>query len=134
MKPQEIETLSFRIIDSEAADAKQRFTEDQWTVVRRMIHTSADFEYLESVRFHAEAMDAGIDAIRRGTPIVTDTRMAATGIRKSDLERFGGAVTCYIDDMRVRRKTTVRCTPWAMPPRRCCGWWSLCGRESHARR
>lgn len=103
MKPQEIETLSFRIIDSEAADAKQRFTEDQWTVVRRMIHTSADFEYLESVRFHAEAMDAGIDAIRRGTPIVTDTRMAATGIRKSDLERFGGAVTCYIDDMRVRR-------------------------------
>lgn len=103
MKPQEIEALSFRIIDSEVGDAMQRFTHEQWAVVRRMIHTSADFDYLESVRFHPRAVDAAIDALRGGAAIVTDTRMAATGIRKSDLSRLGGVVTCYIDDPRVRK-------------------------------
>jgi len=103
MKPREIEALSFRIIDAEAGEARRHFTEEQWSVVRRMIHTSADFEYLESVRIHRRALEAGIEAIGRGGTIVTDTRMAATGIRKSDLERLGGRVACYIDDPRVRQ-------------------------------
>lgn len=102
MKPQEIEALSFNIIDAEAGDAKQRFTPEQWVVVRRMIHTSADFDYLESTRFCNGAVAAGVAAIRTGAGIITDTRMAATGIRKSDLQRFGGSLTCYIDDPRVR--------------------------------
>lgn len=103
MKPQEIEALSFRIIDAEAGDARRRFTAEQWAVVRRMIHTSADFEYLESIRFHDQAVHAGIQALRSGTPVITDTRMAATGIRASDLQRLGGRVDCYIDDPRVRQ-------------------------------
>ena len=99
MKPAEIEALSFRIIDQEAGD--HGFPEDQWTVVRRMIHTSADFEYLTTVRFHAEAVRAGVAAITTGRNIVTDTNMARVGIRKSAILRFGGSLECLIDDPTV---------------------------------
>ena len=99
MKPAEIEALSFRIIDQEAGD--HGFPEDQWTVVRRMIHTSADFEYLTTVRFHAEAVRAGVTAITTGRNIVTDTNMARVGVRKSAILRFGGSLECLIDDPTV---------------------------------
>lgn len=99
MKPAEIEALSFRIIDQEAGD--HGFPEDQWTIVRRMIHTSADFEYLTTVRFHAEAVGAGIAAITAGRNIVTDTNMARAGIRKSAIMRFGGSLECLMDDPTV---------------------------------
>jgi precorrin-8X/cobalt-precorrin-8 methylmutase len=96
MKPGDIEALSFRIIDAEAGD--HGFCERRWQIVRRMIHTSADFEYLQTVRFHPGAIDAGLAAIRAGADIVTDTRMALAGIRKTDLARHGGRVHCLIDD------------------------------------
>ena len=64
MKPEEIETTSFAIIDREAGD--HNFNKPHWSVVRRMIHTSADFEYMENVRFHPDAVAAGIEAIRAG--------------------------------------------------------------------
>ena len=99
MKPAEIEALSFRIIDQEAGN--HGFPEDQWTIVRRMIHTRADFEYLTSVRFHAEAVRAGVAAITTGRNIVTDTNMARAGIRKSAILRFGGSRECLIDDPTV---------------------------------
>jgi precorrin-8X/cobalt-precorrin-8 methylmutase len=69
-----------------------------------MIHTSADFNYLQSVRFHPEAVEAGIAAIRSGCAIVTDTHMARAGIRKTDLKRFGASATCYIGDPGVRQR------------------------------
>ena len=100
MRPEEIETLSFQIIEDEAG--AHGFPPDQWPIVRRMVHTSADFEYIDSVRFHPEAIARGIEAIRRGKTIVTDTNMAKAGIRKSDLERFGVSVNCYITDPVVR--------------------------------
>ena len=84
MKPEEIENLSFKIIEDEAG--VHGFPPDQWSIVRRMIHTSADFEYIESVRFHPEAIERGIEAIRQGKALVTDTNMAKAGIRKTDLE------------------------------------------------
>lgn len=95
MKPDEIETLSFRIIDEEAGS--HGFSDDQWPVVRRMIHASADFEYKHSVRFHPDAVAAGIAAIRVGKSIITDTNMARVGIRQRDLEPFGVTVKCYMD-------------------------------------
>ena len=64
MKPEQIENLSFQIIDQEAGG--HSFTADQWAVVRRMIHTSADFEYKEMIRFHPGAITAGIESIRAG--------------------------------------------------------------------
>jgi precorrin-8X/cobalt-precorrin-8 methylmutase len=101
MKPDEIEKLSFQIIDQEVGS--HDFTSEQWAIVRRMIHTSADFEYKDTVRFHKDAIKAGLDAIRKGRKIVTDTNMARVGIRKNELAQFGASVTCYMNDPQVRR-------------------------------
>jgi len=101
MKPEEIEALSFKIIADEAGS--HRLPPDRWAIVRRMIHTSADFEYLESIRFHPDAITRGLDAIRSGKTVVTDTNMARAGIRKADLQRFGVSVKCYISDPEVRK-------------------------------
>ena len=99
MKPGEIERLSFEIIDDEAGD--HGFLPEQWQVVRRMIHTSADFEWKEMIRIHPEAIARGVAAIRQGCTIVTDTNMARVGIRNRDLDRFGGTVCCYMTDVKV---------------------------------
>ncbi len=101
MKPDEIETLSFKIIDEEAGN--HTFPSDKWSVVRRMIHTSADFEYIKSVRFHPDAISCGINALRNGKKIITDTNMAKAGIRKSDLERFGTQIKCFMTDPEIGR-------------------------------
>ena len=99
MKPVEIEALSFKIIDREAG--AHGFSSVQWAVVRRMIHTSADFEYKESVRIHPDAVTAGMTAIRNGKSIITDTNMARVGIRQRDLNPFGATVKCYMNDSAV---------------------------------
>ena len=96
MKPQEIERQSFAIIDKEAGS--HGFSPDQWPIVRRMIHTSADFEYITSIRIHPNAIAAGKNAIRQGRMIFTDTNMLRTGIRKKDLEGFGGQAQCFMAD------------------------------------
>lgn len=101
MKPHEIEQQSFAIIDAEAGP--HEFPPDQWPIVRRMIHTSADFEYMTSVRFHPRAVAAGIGAIRKGGAIYTDTNMARTGIRARDLEGFGVQVQCLMASERIAR-------------------------------
>jgi precorrin-8X/cobalt-precorrin-8 methylmutase len=101
MKPHEIERQSFAIIDAEAGP--HEFPPEQWSIVRRMIHTSADFEYMTSVRFHPRAVAAGIGAIRKGGAIYTDTNMARTGIRARDLEGFGVQVQCLMASERIAR-------------------------------
>jgi precorrin-8X/cobalt-precorrin-8 methylmutase len=99
MKPDEIEALSFKFIDREAGS--HGFSSEQWDVVRRMIHTSADFEYKRTVRFHPDAVAAGMTAIRSGKSIVTDTHMARAGIRQSDLNPLGATLKCYMSDTAV---------------------------------
>jgi precorrin-8X/cobalt-precorrin-8 methylmutase len=102
MKPEDIERMSFDIIEKEAGD--HGFSKKTWPIVRRMIHTSADFEYIESVRFHPDAVDAGVKAIRAGKNIVTDTTMALSGVRKKSIENFGGRVICYMADPHIGKK------------------------------
>lgn len=99
MKPEEIERLSFEMIDEEAGP--HGFSQKEWTIVRRMIHTSADFEFVQSVRIHPEAVQRGITAIRQGKAIVTDTLMAKVGIRARDLKQFGASVQCFITAPQV---------------------------------
>lgn len=101
MRPEEIEILSFQIIDSEAG--KHDFSAEQWAIVRRMIHTSADFEYMKTVRFHPKAISAGIAAICSGKAIITDTQMALAGIRKTDAARFGVKLHCLMNDPSVKQ-------------------------------
>ncbi len=100
MKPEEIETASFAIIDREAGP--HGFPDDAWQIVRRVIHTSADFDYLKTIRIHPRAITAGTAAIRGGRALFTDTRMALSGIRRPLLERFGVPAACDIDAAAVR--------------------------------
>lgn len=102
MEPAEIESESFKIIDREAG--KHGFSEKEWSIVRRMIHTSADFEYMNTIRFHSDAITAGLNAISEGKTIITDTMMAMSGISRKNLESFGSKIKCFINDPSVNAK------------------------------
>ena len=102
MKPEDIESTSFNIIDAEVGN--HDFDEPQWSIVRRMIHTTADFEFKDMVRIHPQAIAAGIQAIRSGKMIITDTNMARVGIRTKELAQFGVTVKCYMNDPRIHEK------------------------------
>jgi precorrin-8X/cobalt-precorrin-8 methylmutase len=112
MKPQQIEDLSFKIIEEEAGD--HGFDHEKWPVVRRMIHTSADFEYIRTVRFSPDAVQTGVKAIQSGCRIFTDTNMARVGIRKKEIASFGGRVDCLITDDAVARKAEADGTTRAL--------------------
>ena len=99
MKPKEIESLSFKIIEEESGD--HGFSPSEWPIVQRIIHTSADFEYMKTIRFHPKAIESGVSAIRQGKTLITDTHMARAGIRKKEIHQFGGSVICLIDDETV---------------------------------
>lgn len=98
--PDEIEAESFRIIDSEVPELRF-FEGEKWQIVRRMIHTTADFELLDLVRFHEKAVESGVRALKNGATIVTDTEMAKRGIPARRLEPLGGTVRCLMNDERV---------------------------------
>ena len=97
--PAEIEPLSFKIIEEEAGEHGLR--SEEWAVVRRIIHTTADFDFIGQTRFHPQAVAAGITAIKNGADIVTDTRMAQAGITRRHLAAFGSEVHCFINDPEV---------------------------------
>ncbi len=99
MQPQQIESESLAIIDAEAGP--HIYSPRQWSVVRRMIHTTADFDYLHDARFSPSAVAAGVAAIRTGAMLFTDTEMARAGIRTRALKRFGGRVICHIAAPRI---------------------------------
>ncbi len=94
--PLEIEAESFRIIESEIGTTS--FDPEQFAVVRRCIHATGDFSFAENMRFSLGAVEAGLAAIRAGGNILVDVNMAAAGISKGLLEKFGGRVICRIAD------------------------------------
>jgi len=100
IKPEEIEAESFRIIDSEVPEPRL-FDGGKWEIVRRMIHTTADFEMIDLVRFHEKALESGIAALKKGATIVTDTEMAKRGIPVRRIEPLGCEVRCLMNDSRV---------------------------------
>lgn len=110
VQPQEIESASFEMITEELGE--HTFTEDQYPIVQRVIHASADFELGRSMVFHPDAIEAGIKAIREGRKVVADVQMVQVGISKPRLEKFGGSVHVYISDKDVmeeaKRLNTTR--------------------------
>ncbi|NTZ20631.1 precorrin-8X methylmutase [Paenibacillus sp. JMULE4] len=110
VQPQEIEEKSFAMITEELGE--HSFTEEQYKVVQRVIHASADFELGRSLVFHPDAIRAGIDAIRSGKPIVADVQMVQVGISKPRIQKYGGDVRVYISDPDVmeeaKRLNTTR--------------------------
>lgn len=99
MKPEEIESESFRIIDAEAG--AHDWEEAEWQIVRRAVHTSADFEYVRSMVMSEGIVPKAVAAIQAGYGIVTDTNMALSGIGKGRLTPFGCAVSCHVADADV---------------------------------
>jgi precorrin-8X/cobalt-precorrin-8 methylmutase len=99
MKPEEIESGSFRIIDDEVGE--HGWAEAEWQVVRRAIHTSADFEYVHSMIISEGSIEMAIATLRSGAGIVTDTNMALSGISKARLAPFGCSVSCHVADADV---------------------------------
>jgi precorrin-8X/cobalt-precorrin-8 methylmutase len=92
--PQEIEAESFRIIERELGPTE--FSPQEFAVVRRAIHATGDFSFAENLRFHPQAVTAGLAAIRAGKNILVDVNMAASGISSALLSRFGGRVICRV--------------------------------------
>jgi precorrin-8X/cobalt-precorrin-8 methylmutase len=95
-QPDEIQSESFRIIDAEIGP--HRFPPEQWQVVRRVIHSTADFEYAELLRFHPQAFSAAEEAIRRSEDILTDVQMVRMGIQPLAERRHGLRVRCHLGD------------------------------------
>lgn len=104
--PAEIEQRSMEIIASEMGPVD--FTQEQMPVVKRCIHTSADFDYAKNLRFTPGAVAAGLAAIRSGCTIVTDTQMARAGINKKVLGKFGGQAVCFMSDEDVAAEARER--------------------------
>ena len=98
--PERIEARSFEIIDAEVPEPRP-FSGVAWSIVRRMIHTTADFELLDLARFHPDAVASGLAALARGCTIVTDTEMARMGIPVRRMEPLGCEVRCLMNDPRV---------------------------------
>ena len=106
IKPMDIENRSFAII-TELLGATQPAPETA-PVVKRVIHTTADFEYRENLVFSEHAVQKGIEALRQGCHIVTDTHMAMAGINKTVLGRLGGEVHCFMSDPDVAEEAKSR--------------------------
>lgn len=99
VRPMDIEKRSFEIISEELGDTPlEPGTE---LIVKRCIHTSADFDYAENLCFSKDAAEQAMKAIREGACIVTDTQMAKAGINKRALARYGGEVYCFMSDEDV---------------------------------
>ena len=112
VKPMDIEKRSFEIITSELGDVQ--LVPGTELIVKRCIHTSADFDYAQNLKFSEGAVQHALDAIKNGACIVTDTQMAKAGINKKALARYGGEVYCFMSDEDVaqnaKKNGTTRAT------------------------
>lgn len=106
MKPQDIEKLSFQIITKELGE--REFIPETVPVIKRVIHTTADFDYADNLCFSSGAVTKGIKALGKGAHIVTDTHMAFSGINKSILNQLGAEAHCFISDDDVAEMASER--------------------------
>lgn len=101
VKPADIEKRSFEIITEILGEKKLDPKNEK--IIKRAIHTSADFEYADNLFFSKNVAELLIGAIKNGADIVTDTQMAKAGINKAALAKFGGEVHCFMADEDVAR-------------------------------
>lgn len=97
--PSDIEKRSFEIITNELNG--RVFPPEQESIIKRVIHTTADFEYADTMTFSKDAVWRGLEALKNGACIITDTNMVKSGIHKKTLERFGGEAICFISEEEI---------------------------------
>lgn len=108
--PEEIEKRSFEIISAELARRGIILPEEEAMVTKRVIHTSADFEYASTLNFSEGAVDIAKNMILNGADIVTDTNMVLAGINKKMLAKFGGSAHCFMADEDVAQMAKAQKT------------------------
>ena len=108
IKPMEIEKRSFEIISELLAGEGVTLDPESELVVKRVIHTTADFDYVNNLVFSEGAVRLGIEALKSGCDIVTDTQMAKSGINKASLAKLCGEVHCFMSDEDVAAEAKAR--------------------------
>jgi precorrin-8X/cobalt-precorrin-8 methylmutase len=106
--PTEIEKRSFEIIAQELGD--KVLDNEKAPIIMRVIHTTADFEYADTLTFTDNAVSEALEAIKRGACIVTDTQMGKAGINKNALAKCGGEVFCFMSDEDVAQSAKTNGT------------------------
>ena len=108
LRPMDIEKRSFEIISGILAEEGVVLDPENEPVIKRVIHTTADFEYVNNLVFSENAVKIGIEALKSGCDIVTDTQMAKAGISKAALSKLGGEVRCFMSDDDVAAEAKAR--------------------------
>ena len=102
--PADIEKTSFSIIARELAQKEISLPEELAPIIMRVIHTTADFEYAQTLKFSPNVVEIIKNAVLNGADIVTDTNMALAGINKKTLAKFGGEAHCFMADEDVAKQ------------------------------
>lgn len=105
VRPADIEKRSFALIEEELGD--RHLPDTIAPIVKRCIHTSADFDYADNLVFSDGAVERALDALKRGANIITDTQMARAGINKKKLAAYGGEVYCFMSDEDVAERAAA---------------------------
>lgn len=106
MQPNQIEQQSFQIILEELG--QHSFSPLELSIVQRVIHATADFDFAQTLIFSEQAIDRGVAAIQSGCPVVCDVQMIVAGINAKRLERFGGRLICKINSPEVIEEASRR--------------------------
>ena len=110
--PKEIEKRSFEIITEKLAG--RQFNPQNINVIKRVIHTTADFDYADNLVFSDNSVSIAIETLKGGARIVTDTQMAKAGINKKSLEKLGCSAHCFIDSQEVAETAEAKGVTRAM--------------------
>ena len=108
VKPADIEKRSFEIITKELSDQGVCLKGNEAAVILRCIHTTADFEYADTLAFSADAVGTFARLIRLGANVVTDTHMALSGLNRRELTKYGCRAYCFMADEDVREEAAAR--------------------------
>lgn len=105
MLPEQIEEKSFQLIEERVPS--HSFNREEWTIVRRMIHATVDFDLVHDTTFHPDAITKGIDALRKGAPVITDTKMVKAGINLKRLRKYKTKILCAISHPDVIKEARL---------------------------
>lgn len=103
--PTDIEKRSMEIIAEELGEVK--LDEEKLSIIKRVIHTSADFDYVRTLHFSEDAVQKALEALKNGATIVTDTNMARAGINKAGMDKLGCKAVCYMSDADVASQAKI---------------------------
>ena len=103
--PTDIEKRSMEIIAEELGEVK--LDEEKLSIIKRVIHTSADFDYVRTLHFSEDAVQKALEALKNGATIVTDTNLARAGINKAGMDKLGCKAVCYMSDADVASQAKI---------------------------